>query len=752
MILDLALDGATQRTGTENRVEAAVGEQVARLVGQLDVHVALGQRLADAADQQVDHLDDFVLGQLVEDDDVVDTVEELRAEVLLQLVVDAVLHALVLRIRVRVVVVGEAEPHRLRDVLRAQVRGEDEHRVLEIHDATLAIGQPAILKHLQQGVVDLLVGLFDLIEKHHGERLAADLLGQLAALVVADVSRRGAEQAGGGEAVVELAHVDLDEILVRAEEELRQRLGQLSLTHTGRAGEDEGTGWAVRILQAGAGAPDSTGDGLDRLVLADDALVQLVFHAQQAVGFLLGELEHRDARPVCEHLGDLVLADLRDLLQVAGLPLLFLLGALLVQLALGLAQAGGLLEVLGVNRRFLLGADLRDAVIDVAQPLRRGHALDAHAGAGLVQEVDCLIRQEAVVDVAVRQACGRLERLVRVGDAVVRLVLVAQAAENLHGVVERRLIDLDRLEAALQGRVLLDVLAVLLQRGGTDGLQLTARQLRLEQRGGVDSALGCTGTDERVNLIDKQDDVAALVNLLEHLLQALLKVTAVAGTGDERAQVQRVNLLVLQGLRHAAIDDVQRQTFHNRGLAHAGLTDENRVVLGAAREHLHDALDLGLAADDWVQLAVLRRLGQVAAELIEHEGVRAIAGALIAATGATHAAAGTGAGASQGRAATVAIAAITLVALITGKQLDNLLAHAREIRAQLGQHLGGHALALTDEAEQQELGADVLVPHLQALPQGELEHLLGARGERDVARVRLGALADNLFDFLADVF
>jgi hypothetical protein len=34
------------------------------------------------------------------------------------------------------------------------------------------------------------VGLLDLVEQHHGERLAAHLLGELAALFVADVAGR----------------------------------------------------------------------------------------------------------------------------------------------------------------------------------------------------------------------------------------------------------------------------------------------------------------------------------------------------------------------------------------------------------------------------------------------------------------------------------------------------------------------------------------------------------------------------------
>src|SRR5665648_464993 len=48
--------------------------------------------------------------------------------------------------------------------------------------------------------------------------------------------------------------------------------------------------------------------------------------------------------------------------------------------------------------------------------------------------------------------------------------------------------------------------------------------------------------------------------------------------------------------------------------------------------------------------------------------------------------------------------------------------------------------------EQDVLGADVVVAQLQRLAQGQLEHLLGARGERDVPGGGLLALADDLLD------
>ena len=83
---------------------------------------------------------------------------------------------------------------------------------------------------------------------------------------------------------------------------------------------------------------------------------------------------------------------------------------------------------------------------------------------------------------------------------------------------------------------------------------------------------------------------------------------------------------------------------------------------------------------------------------------------------------------------------------VAGEELDDLLADPGQVGAQLHEHLGGDALALADEAEQDVLGADVVVAELQRLAERELEDLLGAGREGDVARRRRAALADDLLD------
>ncbi len=60
------------------------------------------------------------------------------------------------------------------------------------------------------------------------------------------------------------------------------------------------------------------------------------------------------------------------------------------------------------------------------------------------------------------------------------LVALLQPAQDADGVLDRGLVHEDRLEAPFQRRVLLDVLAVFVERGRADGVQFAARQHRLE--------------------------------------------------------------------------------------------------------------------------------------------------------------------------------------------------------------------------------------------------------------------------------
>ena len=177
--------------------------------------------------------------------------------------------------------------------------------------------------------------------------------------------------------------------------------------------------------------------GLDRVVLTDDALVQLLFHAEELGGLFLGELVDRDAGPEREHFGDRLFVHFVEEVDALGAPLLLFRGALLEQFLLAVAQLGGPLELLGLDRRFLLAPDLRDLVFELAVVGRSLHATDAQTRTGFVDEVDRLVGKVTVGDVAVGEVGRRDDRLVGDRHAVVRLVALAQSLEDLDRLARR---------------------------------------------------------------------------------------------------------------------------------------------------------------------------------------------------------------------------------------------------------------------------------------------------------------------------
>ena len=232
-----------------------------------------------------------------------------------------------------------------------------------------------------------------------------------------------------------------------------------------------------------------------------------------------------------------------------------------------------------------------DVAVDLAELLAEARLAQLRARPGLVEQVDGLVGQEAIGDVAARLVDGRLERLARVVHVVERLVPLLDAEQDLDRLALAGRIHLDGLEAPLERPILLDVLAVLGRRRRADAADLAARQRRLEDVGRVERPFGRARAHQRVQLVDEHDDVRVLDQLLHDRLQAFLELAAILRAGDDQRDVEREDPLVGKEMRHVADGNLLRQPFDDGGLADAGLTDEHRVVLGAPAEHLLDTLD-----------------------------------------------------------------------------------------------------------------------------------------------------------------
>jgi len=548
------------------------------------------------------------------------------------------------------------------------------------------------------------MGLLDLVEQDHPVGSAPHRLGELAAFLVADVAGRRAEHPADGVPLLVFAHVDAHQRVLVVEQELGQRLGQLGLADAAGAQEDEAADGSPGILEPAARPAQGIGHGRDRLILADDPLVQLLLHAQQFGRFPFQHGVDRDAGPAGHHGRDVLCLD--HLVQpgrlAPGRVTDLVLPGQLEPLALELGRAR---IVVGREGRVLVGLERHQPFLDLLERRRYGVQRHAQAGSGFVHQVDGFVRQPPVGDIAVRESGRGHQRLVGEGDLVVLFVAVAHAAQDLDGVIHRGLIHVDRRKPAFQRAILLDVLPVFIQCGGADATQFPASQRRFEHVAGVHRALGRARAHHGVQLIDEKDDLAlGFLHLFDGGFEALLELAAEPSTGDHRAQVQAHQPLANQALGHVLLDDLLRQALDDGGLAHARFTDQHRIILGAPAEHLDHAQDLGVAADDRVQFAGAGGLGQVAGEPLQ------------------------GPVTPFGRGAAGLLAA---AALFDGFQ-EHLPGDAG-----LAQQVGGEAVPLARDAQQQMFGGDVFVFQLPRLFSGLVDHALQPRGDEHLGDVLL---------------
>src|SRR5207302_2619981 len=205
----------------------------------------------------------------------------------------------------------------------------------------------------------------------------------------------------------------------------------------------------VRVFQASAAAADGASQGADRLVLRDHALVQLFFDAQQFLGFFFLDRGDGHAGPARYHVLDVLPTDNAGggFIEVV----FFAKGAQVLALfAFFVRVEARLLELVVRDGVLHTVDDEFNALLDFGDVFGQRSLAQLYARPGFVHQINRLIGQEAVWNVAVRMRDREVDGVVSVGDGVELFVAIFAAEQNLDGVGLVRRRDFYRLEAALQ--------------------------------------------------------------------------------------------------------------------------------------------------------------------------------------------------------------------------------------------------------------------------------------------------------------
>ena len=88
------------------------------------------------------------------------------------------------------------------------------------------------------------------------------------------------------------------------------------------------------------------------------------------------------------------------------------------------------------------------------------------------------------------------------------LIFFPQSAQDGDRISPVRLIDHDNLKTALQSLVSLEILLILIKRGGSYGPKFTPGECRLQYIGGIHCSLSFAGSYQGMYLVNKQYNLA----------------------------------------------------------------------------------------------------------------------------------------------------------------------------------------------------------------------------------------------------
>ena len=400
-----------------------VNDKFLRFLVHFQKDSAIGEILLQEPHLDIHHRHQVVLGKCTEHNLFVDTVQEFWREHALDFFADGGFHTFVI---VRLAHLRKAHAAAVANFTGAGVTRHDDYRILEVNLAAIAIRQNTIIQDLQKQVVNVRVSLFNFVQKYDRIRMLAHLFTQLStAIFKAHVSRRSANQTAHAVLFHVFAHVDTDKRILTAKKFLAKDFRKFRLADTRRTEEQEATHRALVVADTRTATTDGLDNRIDRLILPNHALLDFVAQMQKLLSFFATQPADRNSRHLANHVANDVFIDNRRF-RFFILDLFLAFGNAVLQFFFASAELGCRTIILIGNRFFFLLDALAEFVFHVLQVLRNLDGIETHTGTRFVENVNRLVRQEALADVTFAQFNCSTHGIRRVTHIVMLFILRAK--------------------------------------------------------------------------------------------------------------------------------------------------------------------------------------------------------------------------------------------------------------------------------------------------------------------------------------
>ena len=222
--------------------------------------------------------------------------------------------------------------------------------------------------------------------------------------------------------------------------------------------------------------------------------------------------------------------------------------------------------------------------------------------AGFIQKVNRFVGKIAVCNITLTQRYGITAHLLGDGNTVKVFIIMSDAFDDFNAVFNGGFFHGNRLKPAFESGIFFDMFAVFIKRRRPDNLDFPAGQCRFQNIGSIHAALRISGSDNSVDFVNHQNNIALAAYLFNETFHAAFKLAAELRTGNQRRQVKEEDLLFLQFHRNTAHGNPLGEALGNCRFAHAGIPDQAGIVFLTTVKNLYDTLELFFPADHSIQL------------------------------------------------------------------------------------------------------------------------------------------------------
>ena len=168
------------------------------------------------------------------------------------------------------------------------------------------------------------------------------------------------------------------------------------------------------------------------------------------------------------------------------------------------------------------------------------------ARTGFIQSINSLIREVTVSNVAACQLDTCFQRFIRISHIMMVFVLLFNILQYLERFLSSGRFNNHFLETAFQSTVFFYILPVFIKGSGTYTLYFTTCQCRFQHIGSIHRTGSCSGTHNRVNLVNKQNYIRILLQLINDRTNTFLKLSAILGSGYYRSHIKHYHTFIKQ--------------------------------------------------------------------------------------------------------------------------------------------------------------------------------------------------------------